>query len=138
MKVNFGFLCDYADATGGKLNAMGIGFDTIYANTVPATHRQMFAVVSIEFSSVEVGPKDIALHIINADGGQVIPPIARTLNVPNPTPGYSFRTQRIVIGIGDLTFPTYGDYSVVWLVGSTEVHRMTVRVAEPPPSPSTA
>ena len=72
MKVNFGFLCDYADTTGGKLNAMGIGFDTIYANTVPATHRQMFAVVSIEFSSVEVGAKEIALHIINADGGHDI------------------------------------------------------------------
>lgn len=137
MKVNFGFLCDYADNTGGKLNAMGIGFDTIYANTVPATHRQMFAVVSIEFSSVEVGPKEVALHIINADGGQVIPPIARTLDVPNPTRGYSFHTENVVIGIGDLTFPSYGDYSVVWLVGSTEVQRMNVKVAAPPPSLST-
>ena len=30
MTVDFAFVCDYAEV-GGKINAMGIGFDTIFA-----------------------------------------------------------------------------------------------------------
>lgn len=137
MDVNFGFLCDYADNTTGKLTAIGIGFDTMYAPSEPATHRQFFAVLSVNFTSVERGQKDISLHIIDADGKDVIPPRDFTVAVQAPTPGWSFRTQRIVMGLGNVTFPTFGDYSVIYLIGGQEIHRMPLKVSPPPEQPST-
>ena len=137
LNTNFGFLCDYADNSGGKLNAIGIGFDTIYARTEPISHHQLFAVLSINFSSAEVGTKRVGLHIIDADGKDISPPMDQPINVPAPQPGYLFRTQRIVLGLRSLNFPAFGDYSVIWLIDGTEVHHMTVKVAPPPSQPTT-
>ena len=43
MRVDFAFLCDHAEVSG-KINALGIGFDTIYARKVPARHPYFFLV----------------------------------------------------------------------------------------------
>ena len=41
MNFEYAFLCDYADA-GQKLTAVGIGLNTVYAQSVPALHPQIF------------------------------------------------------------------------------------------------
>ena len=51
MEVNFAFLCDYADQSGAKMTAIGIGFDTIYATRVPAVHALFFSVISLKSRS---------------------------------------------------------------------------------------
>ena len=137
MEVNYGFLCDYADNSGGKLTAVGIGFDTIYARTTPATHRQFFAVISLQFSSVEVGPKDVGLRVVDADG-TVIVQLDNTVQVQPPPPGYLYRTQRVAMGLGNVKFESYGDYSVIWLLQGNEIHRASLKIAPPPSSPTTA
>ena len=75
MEVNFSFLCDYADNSGGKLTAVGIGFDTIYTRTVPATHPMLYAVAGLQFSSVETGSKQIGIRIVDADGNEIAPAV---------------------------------------------------------------
>ena len=138
MDVNFAFLCDYADQSGRKLTAIGIGFDTIYAKAIPAAHPLMFAVISLRFGFVEIGPIQIGIRLIDADGNNIIPPLDTTLNVELPPSGYNFRTQRVALALQNLKFAAYGDYTVNWLVGGQEVAHATVKVAPPPAPPTTA
>ena len=138
MEVSFAFLCDYADQAGGKMVAVGIGIDTIYATKIPATHPLLFAVIGLRFSAVESGSKQVGIRLIDADGKNIMPPLDVTVNVAPPTPGYMYRTLRIVSALHGLKFDKYGDYSISWLVGEQEVKQVPFKVAEPPPLPSTA
>lgn len=130
MEVNFVFLCDYAD-NSGKLAALGIGIDTIYAQTVPAEHPLFYAVIAIRFNTVEVGQKRIGLRLIDADGNNVVPPLDATIDVGNPPPGYTYRVQRIAFALHRVRFPHHGDYSISWLVDGAEVKSVPLKVAPP-------
>ena len=132
MEVNFAFLCDYADQSGAKMTAIGIGFDTIFAARVPAIHPVFFAVISLKFSSTEVGQKRIGMRLIDDDGKNVIPPMDMTLNISPPPPGFLYRTHRIALAMQGLKFEKYGDYTVSWLVEGQEVKTVGLKVAEPP------
>ena len=53
MNLDFAFICDYAEVSG-KINALGIGFDTIYSPKVPAKHPLFFLVFHVnEFRGFE-------------------------------------------------------------------------------------
>ena len=54
MRVDFAFLCDHAEVSG-KINALGIGFDTIYARKVPVRHPYFFLVAQFRASIAEIG-----------------------------------------------------------------------------------
>jgi len=138
LDVSFAFLCDYADQTGGKMAAIGVGFDTIYARTIPASHPLFFAVIALRFSTTEVGPKQVGIRIIDADGSNIVPPVDTTINVEPPPAGYLFRTQRIALALHGVTFNRYGDYAISWLVGGQEVKQVALKVAPPPALPGTA
>lgn len=132
MEVNFAFLCDYADQSGGKTSALGIGFDTIYAASVPASHPLFFAVISIRFNSVEIGAKRIGVSVIDADGQNIVSPIDATFELEPPPAGFTYRNQGLALSFYGVQFPRYGDYSVSWLVDSLEVKHVSLRVAPPP------
>ncbi len=138
MEVNFAFLCDYADRSGGKITAVGIGFDTIYAVNIPARRPLFFSVISIKFSATEAGPKQVGMHIIDADGKNVLPPLDTTINVGPPAPGLLYSNQQIALAMHGVTFPHYGDYTVSWLVGGQEIKAIPLKVASPPVPPTTA
>ncbi len=137
MEVNFAFLCDYADQSGGKMTAIGIGIDTIYTAKVPATHPLFYSIISIKFSTTEVGPKQVGMHLIDADGKSVVPPMDATINVGSPLPGLLYRNQNIVLVMRGVTFPKYGDYTVSWLLGGQEIKTVPLRVVSPPAPPTT-
>jgi len=132
--LNYSFLCDYADNSGSKLTAVGIGFDTIYARAVPALHPVLYAVISIQFSSVEVGKKRLALSMVNADGIPLGPSLDQELAVNPPQSGFTLRTVRVVMGIHSIRFESYGDYAAVWVLDGSEVARLPIRIVEPPSS----
>ncbi|MBA7676899.1 hypothetical protein ES703_85144 [subsurface metagenome] len=138
MEVNFAFLCDYADQSGGKMSAIGLGFDTIYAVNVPVRHSLFFSVISIKFSATEAGPKRVGMHLIDEDGNNIVPPLDTTINVSSPAPGFLYRNQQIALAMHGITFPRYGDYTVSWLVGGQEIKVVPLKVAQPPAPPTTA
>lgn len=138
MELSFAFLCDYADQSGGKISAIGIGFDTIYAPKVPAIHPIMFAVIGIRFSSVEVGQKNIGIRLIDVDGQDVIPHMDAVINVDRPNPGFLSRGIRMAVAMNGVAFPKYGEYVLTWLLGGQEIARAPIRIAEPPKPPMTA
>jgi hypothetical protein len=137
LEVNFAFLCDYADQSGAKMSAIGIGFDTIYAVKVPAMHPLFFSVISLKFSSTEVGQKRIGMRLINEDGQNIIPPMDMTINVSPPPPGFLYRSQRIALALQGVKFEKYGDHTVSWLVEGQEVKTVNLKVTEPPKRPGT-
>ena len=138
MEVNFAFLCDYADQSGGKISAIGVGFDTIYAGNVPFRHPLFFSVISIKFSATEAGPKRVGMHLIDADGNNVVPPLDTPINVGSPPPGLLYRNQQITLAMRGVSFPRYGDYTISWLVGGQEIKVVPFKVAQPPAPPTTA
>ena len=129
MDVDFGFLCDYAQAAD-KISALGIGFERIYAAELPATHLHMSLVLRLRFHSTEAGLKHLEIEIIDSDGNLVSdPPMEMDIQVNAPETGTETAVQ-LAVSINGLTFQRYGDYSLHVLVDKHEVHRIGFSVVE--------
>ncbi|MFQ5934284.1 MAG: hypothetical protein ACE5KI_06550 [Dehalococcoidia bacterium] len=136
MDVNFAFLCDYAEAAG-KITAVGVGFDTIHARSVPTTHPLFYAVIQLRFSTVELGEKRFGVRVIDADGHDIVPPLDGSINVTPPPGGYTYKTHNIALALHGVRFPSFGDYSVRWLVEGNEVKSVPLKIVEQPAPPTT-
>ena len=133
MDVDFGFLCDYADAPD-KINALGIGFQHIYTSGLPSAHRHMALVLRLRFHSTEAGAKRLGVQIIDSDGNLISnPPLESEIQVNAPETGTE-ATIQIVTNIDGLIFERYGDYSLHVLVDNHEVHRIGFSVVESQPT----
>ncbi len=130
MEVDFAFLCDYADASG-KLTAVGIGFDQIFAPQVPCTHGLMHVVAQLRASVAEEGTKQLTLRFLDADGADVIPAFSADIEVRSPVPG-SEATARFNCGLPNVTFEKYGDYAIHILIDGNEMQRIPFAVVSPP------
>ncbi len=131
MQVDFAFICDYAEA-GGKINAMGIGFDTIFAKQVPVTHSQFFIVAQFRGSVAEAGEKDVTMRLIDADGTDVIPELNVSVRLRHPPQGLTESIARLALRLNGVVFNKFSEYSVHLLVGGNEMVRIPIRVAEAP------
>ncbi len=130
MDVDFAFICDHAEIVG-KINALGIGFDTIYAAEVPSTHPYFHLVVQLRASITEAGHRDMEVRLIDADGNDVIPPITGSFEVPRPSAGTE-ATARLAVLFQNVTFSNYGSYSLRLVIQGTEMVQIPLRVASPP------
>lgn len=130
MDVDFAFVCDYADV-GGKINALGIGFDTIFAPQVPATHPSLHLVAQLSAHSTEAGTKSISLRLIDADGKDILPPMQGSFEISKPVTGTESK-GRIHVALANLKFEKYGMYSFHVVIQGQEMIRIPFRVAAPP------
>jgi hypothetical protein len=130
MECKFAFLCDYA-AQDRKLHAIGIGFDTILAPSVPYKHAMMCFVAHMQGSIAESGSKELSLRLIDADGADVIPPVKQRIGFqvkpPRLSAGVNFVAQ-----LGNIQFSKYGAYAVHLLVQGEEKAVLSFNVSEPP------
>ena len=131
MQVDFSFICDYAEATN-KINALGIGFDTIVAQQVPTRHPSFFLVIQMRATVVEAGDKNFEVHLIDDDGREIIPPLKGKITIPRPPSGTE-STGRIAMRFDNVEFPRYGVYSLHALVEGHEMTRIPLRVIQAPP-----
>lgn len=131
MHVDYNFICDYAEARD-KVNALGIGFDTIYAQRLPARHPHFSVVTQLRFTLTEIGSKNIAVHLIDADGKDVIPPINSNIPVNAPPAGTLESIARLVVEFGNVEFKNYGDYSVRVNMEGQEIISIPIKIVEPP------
>ena len=129
MEIDFAFLCDYAENTG-KVNALGIGFDSIGASQVPVRHKMMHLVAQFRASVTEAGIKNVSVKIIDADGTGVAEANGE-LNIRSPEAGVE-AIARLVVAFDGVEFKRYGDYSLHLLVDDNEMKRIGFRVVEPP------
>jgi hypothetical protein len=129
VKVDFAFLCDYAESAV-KLNALGIGFDTIYTQSVPCMHPHFSLVFQLRSSVLEAGQKDVDIHLIDEDGTDVATPIQRQINIPKGNAAEVI--GRVVMEFVNIEFKKYGAYSVRVAVDRNELIEVVFRVAQPP------
>ncbi|MDP6607123.1 MAG: hypothetical protein QF664_12825 [Dehalococcoidia bacterium] len=130
MDVDFAFLSDAAQESGGKLHAIGIGVDGMVATEVPAARPLLAVVVQVRYSVAEIGQKELAIRVVDADGGNVIPPIDSLAEFGEPQPGMS-GVARYVIELAGLAFPHYGDYAIHVAISGHEVANLPMAVREP-------
>ncbi len=110
MDIEVFTLCDAAADYQGRLSILGI-FDTIYATTLPAVHPQCAVAVRIRFEKIEEGKHILTLHVVDADGNMVIPPLNGEFSVQllrNDRQG----AINLVLNLQGLLFNRYGDYAV--------------------------
>ena len=131
MHTNFAFLCDAASqGADGKLNALGIGVSQIRAQQVPAQHPRLVLVAEVAYAAAEAGSKPMALRVIDADGGNVIPPVDGQIAFAEPN-GTLTPVAHLVLELNLLTFPTYGVYSVDLSLDGESVASMPLEVLRP-------
>lgn len=130
MKVDFAFICDYADAMG-KINALGIGFDTIFTPKVPFNHPMFTFVLQLRASVVESGAKRLEVHLIDEDGKGIIPVISKDIQVKRATLGAE-SVARVALHFRNVQFPRYGSYSVRAVLDGSEIVSIPLNVNLPP------
>jgi hypothetical protein len=126
VECEFAFLADFAEQDR-KLHAVGIGWDTLTARSLP--HRQPFmaVVARLRGTIAEKGTKDIVIRLIDADGQDVIPPIQQQVEFnPNGLEGH----VAVVVQLSSVPFNTYGSYAVHLLVHGEQKARLPFVVVE--------
>ena len=132
MLVDFAFICDYAEVKD-KINALGIGFDTIYASSEPARHPSFFLVFQVRANVVEAGEKNLKVSLIDEDGENVIPDIVGKFIVSKPKEGTESKA-RVALQFGMVQFPKYGSYSVHAVIDGHQMIDIPLKVSPPPKS----
>ena len=130
MEVKFAFLCDFAEESGGKVHALGIGVDQIQTPVVPATHPQLSVVVAFSYAGSDTGTQPLAIRIIDADGHGIIPPIDGELTLNDP--GGAVGQGRVLFQLTGLQFQRYGDYAIEVAIAGVSVASLPLRVVSPP------
>lgn len=128
MEQVFAFICDFADASGGKINALGIGFDTIYAKEVPTTHPHFYLVLKLRADAAEAGDKEIRINLIDADGQDVIEPVLGVQIVPRLS-GATETTANLVVGFSNVQFRKFGPHSLHVVIQGNTMARIPLTVA---------
>ncbi len=130
MNCDFAFVCDYAEVTG-KINALGIGFDTIHASKIPCKHPHFFLVIQLRASVTEAGEKNLEVRLIDEDGKDIMPTLRGEFIIPKPVAGTE-SIGRIAMEFNNVEFPRYGLYSLHAVVEGLEVVRVPLKVSPPP------
>jgi hypothetical protein len=81
MQVQYAFLCDAAAETGGKVHALGIGFERITVPRLPAVRPRAVAVVRFAFTRDDLGEHIFRLRVLDSDGRDVSPPVEGQINL---------------------------------------------------------
>lgn len=137
MRVEFAFICDYADA-GVKIAALGIGFDTIMAREVPVTHPHFHLVAQFRASVAETGEKELVIRLIDADGGDVMPAVTVKINVSPPPQGLTETVARLALGLNGVRFTKFGEYAIHVVLQGQEIIRIPLRVTRAPAATTSA
>ena len=126
MECEFAFLCDFAEQDR-KLHAVGIGWETIQASSLPHRQPNMGIVARLRGSVAETGTKDVSIRLIDADGKDVIPAIHQELTFePRGMEGH----VNLVVQLTNVQFTLVGAYAVYVTVGGEQKARLAFNVIE--------
>lgn len=130
MKLNFGFICDYASfGEAGKLNILGI-FKNINGSSLPLVHPQLYVVVNVMIDKPG-NHKEVIKLVAKEDGREIISPLEFNLSAPADATG-----KKIELGvmgqINNIKFEKAGEYIFKVLVNNEIVGEipLTVHIKE--------
>lgn len=131
MKLEFAFICDYASQNGGKIDALGIGFDVIWAPRLPFLIPHFHLVAKFNANKYESGTKRLKIVLMDPDGKDIIPPIEGSFEIVTP-PQESESHGIIAIGFHGVQFQKYGSHSLHLIVEGNEMVSIPMALAAPP------
>ena len=129
MHIDYAFIADYAQDAGGKVSALGIGWTDLFAATVPVQHPLMTYVASMSFAVSEAGTKNVELRMLDADGGDVVPPLTAEMEFA-PLPNTLGGRVHIILNFNGVVFPRFGQYAISLVVQGNEVAHTPFAVVE--------
>ena len=142
MELDHVVLADIASPRpDGKIDLHGVGWDTIFATAVPATHPRMDVVIRFLLSAQEVETDHrVVLTLLSTDGVELARIQTDVASMPVEQRATIEAGRRIGIGIlltlGGIVFPQYGAYSLVITWDGTEVREPIRLFVVPPPAPA--
>jgi hypothetical protein len=140
MELDHVLLADMASPRpDGKIDVYGVGWDTIFAAAVPATHPRMDLVIRFLLSPQEMETSHrVAVVLMGADRE-----LSRMQADVQPAPPEQLAMlsagRRAGVGLlltfAGQVFPDYGSYSLVITWDGTEVRDAIRLFVQPPPGP---
>ena len=134
MELKFAHLSDYAAVdAAGKLTIVGqfgVVYDQLKLRPIPFPP---FYIVAVFHAHVTEGTDhQIRIHLVNSDGGTVLPPFEGKLKFAPLGKGKPLHAN-LIVGFGPgLTVPDLGDYEFRFLIDNRDVGELSVSVVEPP------
>jgi hypothetical protein len=127
MQVDYAFLCDAAAESGGKIHALGIGFERITLRQLPAVHPRAVAVVRFSFHLDDLGALPFRVRVSDADGRDVATPVEgqTTLALPEDT---DRGRANIVVELVQMDLRTAGPHEVVIALAGQELASLPFEV----------
>lgn len=127
----------------GKLDLHGVGWDTIYAPNVPATHPRMDLVIRFLLSAQEVEvPHTVVVTLMSADGLQLARVQAEVAAMPDEQRAAIPAGRRVGVGmlmtLASVVFPEYGAYALTITWDGTEARDPLRLFLEPSPAAAQA
>jgi hypothetical protein len=127
MQVDFAFLCDAANESAGKLNALGIGIDRLLVRELPQVHRRLLVVTRVSFEPEDAGEQAFVIELVGPDGCEVAPMVQGQLNVQMGESGSGARAS-LIIEIANATFRSMGPHEAKLSIGGDEVTVLPLEV----------
>ncbi|MGE3960681.1 MAG: hypothetical protein AB7F65_03265 [Dehalococcoidia bacterium] len=120
MQVDYAFLCDAAAESGGKIHALGIGFERITVRQLPAVHPRAVAVVRFAFNRDDLGARPFRVRVSDGDGRDVSQPVEGQLTLQLAEDADRGRAN-MVVELLQLDLQTAGPHEVSITVGGREL-----------------
>ncbi len=111
MQVDYAFLCDAAAESGGKINALGIGFERITLRQLPTVHPRAVAVVRFSFNRDDLGSHAFRVRVSDADGRDVTGPVEGNMTLQLPDNADRGRAN-MVVDLVQMDLRTAGPHEV--------------------------
>ena len=118
MQLDYAILADgVSTRQDGKFDILGVGWDTIYAASVPAQHARLVLAVRLLISRTEAEhPHSISVIIQGPDGDEISRATGRGDALSEEERSRISLTRKanitIVLNFEGLVFPTFGDYQI--------------------------
>ncbi len=133
MNIEVFVLCDAATESLGKLNILG-AFDTIFAQTIPTDHPQCAVALRLRLTRIERGKHKLAIHIVDEDGKQVLPPLEPEFNIAFPDTEQS-STINLILNIQRLRLDHFGEYAINLAIDGKQESSLPLFLRTPSPRP---
>jgi len=119
MQIDFAFLCDAATESGGKVHALGIGFERITVRSLPVVHPRAVAVIRFAFNRADVGSHEFRVRVSDSDGKDIAPVVQGQVNLNVGDEGTGGRANMIV-DLVQLQLKTHGPHEVSVVIDGRE------------------
>lgn len=110
MELELFTVCDYSEELSGKLVIIGT-FDTIWANSFPATHPTFSVAARFLFSENELGNHIFKLFFRDENNFDFFKSIEGKINVPKPSYG-QYTAIQLTLNLGNIKFESAGKYYI--------------------------